>query len=134
MATNRIVLDSGALTALAEHVESIRVVLRKAVNAKADVVVPAAVVAESTTGHAGRDAKVNRVLKAASIVSIDERIARAAGKLRHAKRRRHAGTIDAIVVACADELVGSVILTSDRNDLAPLAAERGRTAVISIST
>jgi len=52
--------------------------------------------------------------------------------LRHALRRRRVGTIDAIVVACADDVVGSLILTSDRADLAPLAAERSRSRVVSL--
>ncbi len=132
MATNRIVLDSGALSTLAEKGRSLRVILREALATGAEVVVPAVIVAESTTGDAGRDAQVNRVLKATRIISVDERIGRAAARLRHALRRRHAGTIDAIVVACADDEVDSLIVTTDRADLAPLAAECGRSRLLSL--
>jgi predicted nucleic acid-binding protein len=132
VATNRIVLDSGALSTLAEKGRPLRLILREALAKDAEVVVPAVVVAESTSGDSGRDAHVNRVLKATRIISVDERIGRAAGSLRHALRRRHAGTIDAIVVACADDVVGSLIVTSDLADLGPLAAERGRSRVFSL--
>ncbi len=132
MATNRIVLDSGALSALAKKGRPIRLILRAALANDVEVVVPAVVVAESTSGDSGRDAQVNRVLKATRTISIDARIGRAAGSLRHALRRRHAGTIDAIVVACADDVVGSLIVTADLADLGPLAAERGRSRVVSV--
>jgi len=72
------------------------------------------------------------VLKATRIISVDERIGRAAARLRHALRRRHAGTIDAIVVACADDVLDALIVTTDRADLAALAAECGRSRLLSL--
>jgi predicted nucleic acid-binding protein len=132
VAANRIVLDSGALSAFAREEEAIRVALRRALADGADVIVPAVVLAESTTGDARRDAAVNRVLKALTIEPLDEPTARAAGAIRHAQRRRGAGAFDAMVVACADHLLGSTIYTSDPLDLRPLAAERGRSRVVAI--
>jgi predicted nucleic acid-binding protein len=97
-----------------------------------DVVVPAAVITESTTGDARRDAAVNRVLKTVSIEALDEETARDAGALRHAQRRRGAGAIDAMVVACADRHPGSTIYTGDPRDLEPLVAERRQSRIVAI--
>ena len=132
MATDRIILDSGALSALAHEEESIRVALRLATAAGVEVVVPAPVVTESTTGDGRRDANVNRALKATTIAPLDEQTARAAGALRYRQRRRRAGAIDAMVVAFADEQAGSTIYTGDPNDLIALAAERQRSCVVTI--
>jgi hypothetical protein len=53
--------------------------------------------------------------------------------LRYAHKRAGAGTIDAIVVATADLIPGTGILTSDPEDLRLLASVRGRTHIIAIS-
>jgi uncharacterized protein (UPF0262 family) len=69
----------------------------------ASVVVPAVVVAESLSGAASRDARTNAVLRRTTIIEIDEKLARSAADLRHRRRLRRGGTIDAIVMACADQ-------------------------------
>jgi predicted nucleic acid-binding protein len=91
------------------------------------------VIAESTTGDAARDARVDRVLNVLDIVPADEGIARRAGALRHATRARRGGTIDAIVVATADRVTGSLVLTGDAGDLRHLAAVGGTTLVVSLT-
>ena len=96
------------------------------------MIVPAPVITESTTGNPGHDAPVNRVLKSVTVAALDERLARAAGALRFARRRSVPGPIDAMIVACADDVSGTVIFTGDPHDLRPLAAERGRTRVIAV--
>jgi predicted nucleic acid-binding protein len=131
--SDRIVLDSGALSALAEESRTFRVALREALRKRASVVVPTAVIAEATTGDHRRDANVNRTLKQVSLVALDPRLARSAAALRHAHKRAGAGTIDAIVVATADLVPGTEILTSDPTDLRLLASVRGQTHIISIS-
>ncbi len=113
MATNRFLLDSGALTALAEDV---------------DIVVPTIVIAESTTGG-HRDAKVNRVLVKCDILDLTESIARDAARLRTALRG--AGIADAIIIATADRERGTTVLTSDPADLTALAVITNRSAVVS---
>jgi predicted nucleic acid-binding protein len=125
----RIVLDSGALTALAQDKEKIRIALQKAIAAGAHVAVPTAVIAESTTGDSRRDAPTNRVLKLASSAGLDERLARRAAALRYAARLRQAGTIDAIVVATADDVAGSVIFTTDPRDMTHLTSITARSRV-----
>jgi len=67
LATDRIILDSGALSAFSAEKGPIRITLRKAILAGAQIVLPAPVIAEATTGDAGRDAQVNQVIKAARI-------------------------------------------------------------------
>jgi predicted nucleic acid-binding protein len=76
---------------------------------------------------------VNRALKMMLLMPLDEGLARDAGRLRHATRSRRGGTIDAIVVATADRVPGSRLLTGDTNDVRHLAAVASKTIVISIN-
>jgi predicted nucleic acid-binding protein len=130
---NRLVLDSGALSAVAEKSEQLRVAARQALAQSTEVVVPTVVIAESTTGHGGRDARVNHLLRAVVIAPLDEVLARQAARLRHATRSRRGGTIDAIVVATADRVPGSQLLTGDTRDIRHLAAVTNKTVVVSIN-
>lgn len=132
MANNRIILDSGAITALANEEEAIRVATRKALTAGATLVIPTVVVAESTTIGGPRDAPVNRVLKLGLIADCDLETARTAASLRF-RTRQKAGAIDAIVIATADRVPGSTVLTSDVGDLGPLAGVRKISSIIDIS-
>jgi predicted nucleic acid-binding protein len=75
---------------------------------------------ESLTGKR-RDAAVNQLLGLCDVVEeLDLRIARRAAGLRHDARRGSA--VDAIVVAIAESLGESIVLTGDEHDLRPLAA------------
>jgi predicted nucleic acid-binding protein len=130
---NRIVLDSGALSVLAETDGSLRTAIREALSRDVAVLVPTAVIAEATTGDHGRDANVNRALKKTVLVTLDANIARSAAALRHAYRRAGAGTIDAIVIATADIIPGTHVVTGDPVDLGLLASVRGRTHVVALS-
>jgi hypothetical protein len=85
------------------------------------ICVPTPVLVESTTGDAGRDAEVNRVLgvleRAANVLEpADEATARRAGRLRFLAKSDDG--IDALIAAAA---VGdgspAVVLTSDPVDL-----------------
>ena len=133
MESDRIVLDSGALSALAEESRAFRVALRQTLTTRAEVLVPTAVIVEATTGDHRRDANVNQALKKTSLIALDGSLARSAAALRHAHRRAGAGTIDAIVVATADLVPGTGVLTSDPTDLRLLASVRRRTIIIPIS-
>ncbi len=128
MATNRILLDSGPLTTLAHDREALRAVVRKALAGDATIVVPTIVIAESTTGGQ-RDANVNRLLANIDVLDLTERIARDAAKLR--ARVRDASVADAVVIATADRVPGTTVLTADLHDLRALAAITNRTNVIS---
>ena len=120
----RCVLDSGGLTALVGGSQRAREWLRWLVTHDGAICVPAAILVESTTGDAGRDAEVNRVLgvlaRAGGVLqAADEFTARRAAKLRYEARSDDG--IDALVAAAA---VGdgstAVILTSDPEVLSRL--------------
>jgi hypothetical protein len=127
---DRIILDSGAVSALAAEKGRLRVVLRRAISSGAAVFVPAPVVTETTTGNGSRDALINHALKLCLTIPLDETLARAAGALRY--RRSGAGAVDAMVVACADGVPDSVIITGDVSDLRQLATERRRSIVVDL--
>lgn len=134
MGAGRVVLDSGALSALAARNGRVRRFIERAIEEEAEIIVPTIVIAESTTGTA-RDAEVNRVLNAIGIgiVALTESIARDAAWLRYTAARPRADTIDAIVVATGDASGPSIILTGDAGDLGSLAVIRGRCKVISLT-
>ncbi|HKY14421.1 MAG TPA: PIN domain-containing protein [Microthrixaceae bacterium] len=115
----RLILDSGAVIALAGHDQRARAVLTAAREAGVEVTVPSVVVAETVRGTA-IDAPVNRVLKAVGEVDVaDESTCRIAGGLLGTAGS--AATVDAVVVATAVRAGGAVILTSDPTDLGALA-------------
>jgi hypothetical protein len=122
----RCVLDSGGVTGLVGRSQRARAWLRWIVTHGGEVIVPTPVLAECTTGVAGRDAEVNRVLGVLNrfgkaLRSPGESTARLAGSLRFS-----AGTddgIDALVAAeAAHDERPCVVLTSDPRDLTRLLA------------
>jgi predicted nucleic acid-binding protein len=116
----RITLDSGALSALASGHVGLRADLRVLQRRGVQAVVPAPVLAECITGNGPRDANTNRVLRRLPVVATSEQIARRAGLLRHAARLP-GSTVDALVVATAEQDGGGLIITGDTGDLRTLA-------------
>lgn len=130
-AAARLILDSGAIIALAGNDVKVRALVSAAVRAGARVLVPAVVVAETFRGRGPRDARVNRALAAAdSYLATDEPAARTAGALLGAARSSEA--IDALVVAAAIHAGGGRILTADPDDLGKLSAGRADVVVHAI--
>ena len=86
---------------------------------------PAAVVAEVWRGGP-KAARLARALAGMDVVDVDQQLARAAGLLlgpvSFSGRRQLA--IDALVIACA-ALDGDLVLTTDPDDLGPLAMAAG---------
>lgn len=129
----RCVLDSGGLTALGGGSQRARAWLRWVVENAGSIRIPTPVLVESTTGDAGRDAEVNRILgvlgrAAAALEPPDEMTARLAGRLRF--RVRSDDGIDALVAAAAiADGSPAVLLTSDPHDLAKLLADERQVAV-----
>ena len=123
----RLILDAGAVIALSRSDARARAVLAAAVEAGADISIPAVVIAETVRGVAV-DAPVNRVVKAVGEVDVaTETIGRTAGRLLG--EAGSSSTVDAIVIATAVEAAGAVILTGDPSDLGALAA-RHREVVV----
>ncbi len=118
---SRLILDAGAVIGLSRADVRARAALAAALEAHAEVSVPAVVVAETVRGGPA-DGPVNRVLKAVGGIDVaDEAIGRTAGRLLGSVGS--AATIDAVVVATAMEAGGAVILTGDAGDLGPLAGD-----------
>ncbi len=116
----RLILDSGAVIALARGDARARAYLARALELEATVEIPVVVVAETIRGGP-RDAPVHRVLKTVgSVPSAREEHGRTAGGLLGAYRST--ATVDALVVAQAVEAGGAHILTGDRKDLERLAS------------
>jgi predicted nucleic acid-binding protein len=119
LSAQRLILDSGAVIALARNDERARAVLTAAWEAGVEVLVPAVVLAETVRGSA-KDAPVNRALKAVGeVIPVDDQAGRAAGGLLVV---RSSSTVDALVVASALRVGGGVILTADPDDLTALAS------------
>lgn len=116
----RVTLDSGALSALASGHVGVRADLRVLQRRGVQAVVPAPVLAECITGNGPRDANANRVLRRLPVVDTSEGIARRAGLLRHATRLP-GSTVDALVVATAEQDGGGLVITGDPSDLRALA-------------
>lgn len=115
----RLILDSGAVLALAQGKNGARALLARALELDAPVEIPVVVVAETVRGTA-RDAPVHRVLKAVgSVPDAQEEHGRLAGQLLG--DTGSSSTIDAFVVAQAIKAGGAHILTGDLDDLDRLA-------------
>lgn len=123
-----IVLDSGAVSALADDRDRLRA-MREA--GMWPPVVPCVVLTEALTGDHRRDFHTNHLLKACQVVDIDERTARDAAALRFATSRAcEIAVIDAIVVAVADQMVDPVVITSDPDDIVSLAVHAAQSVLI----
>jgi len=122
LAARSLVLDSGAISALAAGDVRARAIVSERRRRGAAVLAPAVVVAE-TTGQGQRDATTNRVLAGVELVEVGEPLARVAGVLRY--RSGVSGTVDALVVATAAAQAaaegGAVVLSADIDDMSRLA-------------
>jgi predicted nucleic acid-binding protein len=117
-APRRLILDSGAVIALARRDQRALAFLARALELNVLVEIPVVVVAEVVRGGP-RDAPVNRILKAVgSVPAAREVHGRIAGDLLG--KAHSAATVDALVVAHAVEAGGAHVLTGDREDFARL--------------
>lgn len=117
---NRLILDAGAVIGWARGDARVRAQLREALRRNAEVRVPVVVLAE-TLRDGPRDAPVNRVLKATGTGATPPEIGRLAGVLL-ARTGGH-NTADALVAAECAAVPGSVLLTSDPDDLGLLLTD-----------
>jgi len=106
-------LDAGALIAYERGNERVREILTVAYERGLVPTIPAIALAEVLRGDA-KDARVARLLKACSIETVDDRLARAAGSLRRATPG--SGTIDACI-AVGVRRRRDALATSDPNDM-----------------
>jgi hypothetical protein len=125
--TSVLVLDSGAVSRLAERSQSAAaLILALRAEDLWPPLVPSVVLVECLQGHAGRDAAENRFLKTCDVIEqVSESLARRAALLR--RRARRGSAVDALVVAAAEP--GGTVLTSDPEDLKALAAYAHRVSI-----
>ena len=117
-----LVLDSGALIALERNERAMWRRLKATHLAGRVPVSHGGVVGQAWRGRGPRQALLAKALAATDILPLDETLGRAAGELL-ASARRH-DVIDAALVLLASD--GDHIVTSDPDDLEPLARASGR--------
>lgn len=115
-----LILDSEAVSALAEKRRGMAERLAAAQAADHRVLIPAVVLAEVATG-APTDAAIWHVLAKIPTVDLPQGVAMRAGALRtradSVRRKKRDLTVDAIVAATAVELAPCVVITADTSDL-----------------
>lgn len=126
---NRLILDSGAIIGWSRGDPRIRAQVREALARGTAVRVPVVVLTETLRGGP-RDAPVNRVLKLVGIVSTDPAVGRVAGHLLGRTGGRNCA--DALVAAEALQVPGSVVLTSDPDDLGTLLVDHPEIDVVRV--
>jgi predicted nucleic acid-binding protein len=117
---SRLILDSGAVIAWSRGDNRLRAMLREAIAQNVELRVPVVVLAETLRGGP-RDAPVNRVLKATGTAPTNATTGRRAGMLLGRTGGRNAA--DALVAAESLTVAGSVVVTSDPDDLGALLAD-----------
>ncbi|MGH9126473.1 MAG: PIN domain-containing protein [Acidimicrobiales bacterium] len=122
-----LVLDAEALSLLARggpRERTVRSALTAALTERADVVVPAAVLAELYRGG-GHDQAVDACLAREGGIEVaptDRFLARRMGHVLAAAARGSAHRVDAAVVAVCAAAGGGVVLTGDPRNIADLAS------------
>ena len=116
-----LVLDAGALIAVERlNAETMALLKHALLNGRAPVT-HGGVLGQVWRGGSGRQANLARFLPALSVASLDAALGRRAGVLLRVSRM--ADVVDAALVLLAED--GDLVLTSDPNDLAPLAEAAG---------
>lgn len=109
-----LVLDAGALLAWVRGDVRLRARLLKALDGRAEVLVPPAVVTQTVRGGP-RDAPLNQLLTRVDVPSVDESLARLAGTLLG--RSGSADVADAQIAAEAIRSAPAIVLTGDVADM-----------------
>lgn len=115
-----LILDSEAVSALAQQRKGMAERLTTAQQADHRVLIPTVLLAEVATGTQS-DAAIWHVLSKIPTIDLPQSVAMRAGALHtraeRVRRKKRDLTVAAIVAAMAVELAPSVVLTSDASDL-----------------
>ncbi len=117
----KLVLDSGALIALERNDRAMWRRLKAALLAAEPPVSHGGVIGQVWRGRGSRQALLAKALQSIEVVALDAGLGRAAGELLG--RARSKDVIDAAVILLATD--GDAVLTSDLDDLKPLAEVSG---------
>jgi hypothetical protein len=118
----KLVLDAGALLALERNDRAMWRRFKGAQLAGQIAVTHGGVVGQAWRGRGPRQALLSKALDGIEIRPLDDALGRASGELLAASRS--ADVIDAAIVVLGED--GDHILTSDLDDLEPLAEAAGR--------
>ena len=118
----KLVLDTGALIALERNDPAMWRRWKSALQAGSIAVTHGGVVGQAWRGTGPRHALLSRALAGIDVRPLDEPLGRAAGELL--ARAGGADVIDAALVLLAED--DDLIVTSDPDDLEPLAVMTGR--------
>jgi len=113
----RLILDTGALIALERNDRAMWQRLKAALQAREAPVSHGGIVGQAWRGRGSRQALLAKALDVIDIRRLDAVLGRAAGELL--ARAKQDDVIDAALVLLAND--GDRIITSDPEDLAPLA-------------
>lgn len=113
----RLILDTGALIALERNDRAMWQRLKAALQAREAPISHGGIVGQAWRGKGSRQALLAKALDMIDIRRLDAVLGRAAGELL--ARARRDDVIDAALVLLAND--GDRIITSDPQDLAPLA-------------
>jgi hypothetical protein len=118
----KLVLDSGALIALEKNDRGMWARFKEALLAGNEAVSHGGAVGQAWRAGGPRQALLARALAGIAVLPLDDAAGRAAGQLL--ARSGQSDVIDAALVLLADD--GDQIVTSDPDDIEPLAAAAGR--------
>jgi hypothetical protein len=113
-----LILDAGAFVAIERGDRDVIALVARELRAQRSPVTHGGVIGQIWRGGSGRQARLATFLSGVTVVPLDEVLGRRAGLLL--ARARRTDVIDAAVVLLAVD--GDWILTSDPDDLSPLAA------------
>lgn len=116
-----LILDAGAFVAIERGNRDVIALVTRELLAHRAPVTHGGVIGQIWRGGAGRQAQLAKFLAGVEVAPLDDILGRRAGALL--ARARRTDVIDAAVVLLAVD--GDWILTSDLNDLEPLAAAAG---------
>lgn len=119
-ASDIVALDSGVLIAMAKGDRDAEAAIRIINASGARLIIPVPVLAETLRGS-GSDAAINRIIRAVDgVVLTTEVAARNAGTRLATVRTSPPPTVDALIVATAEENRATKIMTSDPDDVGRL--------------
>jgi len=116
-----LVLDAGALIAVERADRDVAALIKQELLAGRTPITHGGIVGQVWRGGIGRQANLVRLMPALEVMAIDENLGRQAGVLLSATRTTD--VIDAVLVLLAED--GDFVLTSDPDDIEPLAKASG---------